>query len=121
MSLIDVILKLNGSKNYQVWGASSSNNPTTGSKTKTYVCISNIYAVIQETGTRKNVNGLNLEATQNEGDIKKSDLVMYSKNKRNLKERILFQNLYYDIRGIESFDNGLLKYYKSYLVKVDNQ
>ena len=121
MSLIDVILKLNGAKRYDVWSASTINDATTGSKIKTYTYLTNVYAVIQQTGTRKNVNGLNLQPTQNQGDVKDADLVMYSKIRRNLKERILYKNFYYDIRGIEDFDNGILKYYKDYLVKVDNK
>ena len=121
MSLIDVILKLNGARRYSVWAATETKDATTGSKIKTYSHLTDIYAVIQQTGTTKNVNGLNLQPTQSAGDTKDADLVMYSKVRRNLKERILYNNLYYDIRGVENFDNGILKYYKAYLVKVDNQ
>ena len=121
MSLIDIILKMNGARKYYIWGMRETKNPTTGSKVKTYSHVTNLYAVIQETGTSKNIKGLSLQPTQNQGDTKNADAAMYSKKKRELKERVLFKNLYYEIRGIEVFDNGLLKYYKSSLVKVDNQ
>ena len=121
MSLIDIILKMNGAKKYPIWAKTEDKNPTTGSKIKTYSHVTNLYAVVQETGTSKNIKGLSLQPTQNQGDTKNADAVMYSKKRRELKERVLFKNLYYEIRGIEDFDNGLLKYYKSSLVKVDNQ
>jgi len=121
LSLIDAILKINGARRYEVWSASITKDATTGSKIKTYSYLTDVYAVIQQTGTTKNVNGLNLQPTQSAGDTKDADLVMYSKVRRNLKERILYNNLYYDIRGVENFDNKILKYYKAYLVKVDNQ
>ena len=121
MSLIDIILKINGGRRYGVWSATTVNDATTGSKIKTYSYLTSVYAVIQQTGTTKNINGLSLQPTQNQGDVKNADLVMYSKVRRNLKERILYKNLYYEIRGIEDFDNGILKFYKAHLVKVDNQ
>ena len=120
MSLIDIILKMNGARKYSIWAMTETKNPTTGSKVKTYSHVTNLYAVVQEIGTSKNI-GLSLQPTQNQGDTKNADAVMYSKKRRELKERVLFKNLYYEIRGIEDFDNGLLKYYKSSLVKVDNQ
>ena len=121
MSLIDIILKINGARRYEVWSASITKDAATGSKIKTYSHLTDVYAVIQQTGTTKNINGLSLQPTQNQGDVNNADLVMYSKVRRNLKERVLYHNLYYDIRGIEDFDNGILKYYKAHLVKVDNQ
>lgn len=117
MSLIDIILKMNGARKYSIWAMTETKNPTTGSKVKTYSHVTNLYAVVQETG----ISSLSLQPTQNQGDTKNADAVMYSKKRRELKERVLFKNLYYEIRGIEDFDNGLLKYYKSSLVKVDNQ
>ena len=46
---------------------------------------------------------------------------MYSKEQRFDKERIFYNGFFYDIRGVEYHDNGYIKFYKSYLVKVDNQ
>lgn len=121
MSLIDVILKINGGKRYDVWTAAITKDAATGSKIKSYSFLTKVYAVIQQTGTTKNINGLSLQPTQKQGDVKNADLVMYSKIRRNLKERILYNNLYFEIRGIEDFDNRILKFHKAYLVKVDNQ
>lgn len=108
---------MNGARKYSIWAMAETKNPTTGSKVKTYSYVTNLYAVVQETGTK----GLSLQPTKNQGDTKNADAIMYSKKRRKLKERVLFNNLYYEIRKIKDFDNGLLKYYKSSLVKVDNQ
>lgn len=121
MSLIDVILKLNGAKMYDIWVATEKKNPQAGSKVKTYEYFTNIYALIQPTGSLNTVKGLALSPTANSGDKSISDLVMYSKHERFEKERVLYRNLFYEIRSIEYYNNGILEYYKSNLVKVDNQ
>lgn len=121
MSLIDTLLNLNGGKMYDIWAADEKKNPQTGSKVKTYQYLTNIYAVIQSTGSLNTVKGLALSSTPNSGDKITSDLVMYSKHERFEKERVLYRNLFYEIRSIEYYNNGILQYYKSYLVKVDNQ
>ena len=121
MSLIDTLLNLNGGKMYDIWAATEKKNPQAGSKVKTYQYLTNIYAVIQPTGSLNTVKGLALSSTPNSGDKITSDLVMYSKHERFEKERVLYRNLFYEIRSIEYYNNGFLQYYKSYLVKVDNQ
>lgn len=117
MSLIDSVLRLNGAKMYDVWAATEKKNPQSGSKVKTYQYLTDVYASIQN-GSSK---GLSLTATPNSGDKITSELIMYSKYERSPKERVLYHNLVYEIRSVEYYDNGILKYYKSYLVKVDNQ
>lgn len=121
MNYIDIILKANGGRMYDVWTATEKKNPQTGSKIKNYNYSTNIYAVIQPTGSLNTVKGRALEPTPSSGDKITSDLVMYSKYERFEKERILYHNLFYEIRSVEYYDNGLLKFYKSHLVKVDNQ
>lgn len=121
MSLVDTLLNLNGAKMYDVWVATEKKNPKSGSKIKTYEYLTNVYAVIQATGSLNTVKGFALAPTPDAGDKTTSDLVMYSKHERFEKERILYRNLFYEIRSIEYYDNGLMQYYKSYLVKVDNQ
>lgn len=116
MSLIDTVLNLNGGKMYDIWVATEKKNPEAGSKIKTYEYYTNVYAVIQP-----NEKGMALLSTANAGDKTTSDLVMYSKHERFEKERVLYRNFFYEIRSIEYYDNGILKFYKSYLVKVDNQ
>lgn len=116
MSLIDTVLNLNGGKMYDIWVATEKKNPEAGSKIKTYEYYTNVYAVIQP-----NEKGMALLPTANAGDKTTSDLVMYSKHERFEKERVLYRNFFYEIRSIEYYDNGILKFYKSYLVKVDNQ
>ena len=91
---------MNGARKYSIWGMRETKNPTTRSKIKTYSHVTNHYAVVQETGTSKNIKGLSLQPTQNQGDTKNADAAMYSKKRRELKERVLFKNLYYEIRGI---------------------
>lgn len=119
--MIDAILKINGARMYEVHSATITKNPTSGSKIKTYSLLTQVYAVIQPTGTTNNVRGLTLDATANSGDAKKADAVMYSKIERFEKERIIYHNIFYEIRSVEYYNNGILKFYKSYLVKVDNQ
>ena len=106
---------------YDVWVAKEVRNPSSGSKIKTYEYYTNIYAVIQPTGSLNTVKGLGLTPTSDAGDKTTSDLVMYSKHERFEKERVLYRNLFYEIRSIEYYNNGIIEYYKSYLVKVDNQ
>lgn len=118
MNLIYTILKINGARFYEVWGAKETTNPTAGSKIKTYEYLTQVYGAIQETG---NIKGLTLQATQNSGDTKRSDAILYSAERRNLKERIFYKKLFYEIRGVQDFDNGILKYFKHHLVKVDKQ
>ncbi len=117
MSLIDTVLKLNGGKMYDIWAATEKKNPQAGSKVKRYEYLTNVFAVIQPPSS----NGFALAPTADSGDKIVSDLVMYSKHERKEKERVLYRNLFYEIRSIEYYDNGILKFYKSYLVKVDNQ
>lgn len=117
MSLIDTILSLNGGRMYDIWTATEKKNPQAGSKVKTYQYSTNVYAVIQPPKS----SGLALAPTVDSGDKIVSDLIMYSKHERKEKERVLYRGLFYEIRSIEYYDNGILKFYKSYLVKVDNQ
>lgn len=112
--MIDKVLSLNGAKIYDIWVSKEEKNPKTGSKIKTYVYSTNIYAVIQG-------KDFSLVPTTDAGDKKNSDLVMYSKHERFEKERVLYRNLFYEIRSVEYYNNGIMRYYKSYLVKVDNQ
>ena len=119
--MIDKILKINGARFYEVWKAMPVKNPVTGSKGKKYSYFTQVYAVIQPTGSLNTVKGLALSSTPNSGDKITSDLVMYSKHERFEKDRVLYRNLFYEIRSIEYYNNGFLQYYKSYLVKVDNQ
>ena len=121
MNYIDIILKANGGRMYDVWTATENKNPQTGSKIKNYNYLTNVYAVIQPTGSLNTVKGRALSSTPNSGDKITSDLVMYSKHERFEKERVLYKNLFYEIRSVEYYDNGILKYYKAHLVKVDNQ
>ena len=116
MSLIDTILNFNGGKIYDIWTATEKKNAQAGSKIKTYEYLTNVYAVIQP-----NERGLSLLPTVNAGDKTTSDLVMFSKHERFEKERVLYRNVFYEIRSIEYYNNGILQFYKSYLVKVDNQ
>lgn len=119
--MIDRILKINGARFYEVWKAMPVKNPVTGSKGKKYSYFTQVYAVIQPTGTSGSVKGITLQDTQNAGDVKIADYFMFSKEERFEKERIFYKGKYYEIRSIEDYDNGYLKFYKSYLVKVDNQ
>ncbi len=121
MNYIDIVLRANGARMYDVWSANEKKNPQSGSVIKTYNYLTNIFAVIQPTGSLNTVKGRALSPTQNSGDKITSDLVMYCKNERFEKERVLYKNLFYEIRSVEYYDNGILKYYKAHLVKVDNQ
>lgn len=121
MSLVDTVLRLNGAKMYDVWVAKEAKDPTSGSKTKTYLYEMSIRAVIQATGSLNTVKGFALSPTTDAGDQVNSDVVMYSKIERHLKDRVLYRNAFYEIRSVELYDNGVMKYYKSYLVRVDNQ
>lgn len=106
---------------YDIWAATEKKNPQSGTKIKTYQYLTNIYAVIQSTGSLNTVKGFTLSPTPNSGDKKTANLVMYSKHERFEKERVLYCNVFYEIRNIEYYNNGILKYYKSSLVRVDNQ
>ena len=117
--MIKTILKLNGARSYEVHAATSIKNATTGGKGKKYEYLTQVYACISPKGS--NIQGLILQATPDAGDIKLSDFVMISAEERFEKERILYRGLFYEIRSVENPDNGILRFFKSYLVKVDNQ
>lgn len=117
--MIDAILWVNGAKFYEVWAAQETTNPVKGSKTKVYQYLTQVYGVIQEAGTQNLVKGEGFMPTDQAGDKVTASLIMYSKEKRNLKERICVRTDFYEIRNIEVYDNGILKFYKSSLVKVD--
>lgn len=119
--MIDSILKINGAKFYEVHSYQEVKNSVTGSKGKSYSYLTQVYAIIQPTGTSGSVKGISLQDTTNSGDKKIADYFMYSKEQRFDKERIFYNGFFYDIRGVEYHDNGYIKFYKSYLVKVDNQ
>jgi hypothetical protein len=119
--VIDKVLKLNNAKFYEIHSYQEIANPVTGSKGKEYAYLTQTYAYIQPTGSKGNVKGVMLQNTRNSGDKVVADLFMYHKEKRNEKERVLYQGLFYEIRSVEYYDNDYLKFYKSYLVKVDNQ
>lgn len=119
--MIDKILKINGARFYEVWSSQGIKNAETGSKGRKYSYLTQVYAVIQPTGSRGSVKGITLIDTPESGDKKIADFFMYHKEKRTEKERIYYKDKFYEIRSIEPYDNGYLKYYKSYLVRVDNQ
>ena len=117
MSLIDTVLSLNGGKMYDIWAATEKKNASSGSKVKTYEHITSVLGVIQP----PNANGLALAPTADAGDRIISDLIFYCKHERKEKERVFVRGSFYEIRTIDYYDNGILKFYKNYLVKVDNQ
>ena len=82
MNYIDIVLRANGARMYDVWSANEKKNPQSGSVIKTYNYLTNIFAVIQPTGSLNTVKGRALSPTQNSGDKITSDLVMYCKNER---------------------------------------
>lgn len=119
--MIKRILRLNGARFYEVYRYMEVKNPNTGAKGKDYAYFTQVFAAIQPTGTQRDVKGLMLQSTEDAGDKKLSDYIMYSAEERIEKERILYKGIFYSIRSVEYYDNGIMKYYKSYLVKVDNQ
>lgn len=119
--MIDSILKINGARFYEVWSSQEIKNASTGAKGRQYSYLTQVYAVIQPTGSKGSVKGITLQDTPNSGDKKIADFFMYHKEERTEKERIYYKGKFYEIRSVEPYDNGYLKYYKSYLVRVDNQ
>lgn len=119
--MISTILKLNGARFYEVYEATTVKNPTTGAKGKTYAYLTQVFAFIQSTSSLRNVQGLTLQPTPNAGDLKTAEYIMYSKEERFEKERILYRGKFYEIRNVDNPDNGILSYFRSYLTKVDNQ
>ena len=74
--MIDSILKINGAKFYEVHSYQEVKNSVTGSKGKSYSYLTQVYAVIQPTGTSGSVKGISLQDTTNSGDKKIADYFM---------------------------------------------
>lgn len=119
--MINTILKLNGARFYEVHAATTVKNPTTGAKGKAYQYLTQVFAFIQSTSSLRNIQGLTLQPTADAGDLKTAEYIMYSKEERFEKERILCRGNFYEIRNVDNPDNGILSYFRSFLTKVDNQ
>lgn len=116
-----LILKMGG-KYYELYKPLTVKNPATGSKGKDFVKVEpNLFAMIQPTGSKSNVRGEQLQATPNQGDIKIADYFMYTEDEMIEKDRVLYKGKFYEIRSCEEWELNFLKFYKSYLMRVDNQ
>jgi hypothetical protein len=116
--MIKTVLRMNGARFYEVHAPQVVKNPTTGAKGKAYSYLTQVFACILPAGS--SFGGMVLQATQDAGDVSRSDFDMFSREERFEKERILYKGIFYDIRSVKPYDNGILKFYKSSLIKVDN-
>jgi len=55
------------------------------------------------------------------GDSKISDFFMYHEKILKEHDRVFYGKYWYEIRAIEPWESSFMKFYKSYLVKVDGQ
>lgn len=117
----NVIIKAGGRK-YGLFRLNRQIDPDSGADILSYSDEPDyeVLAYIQPTGSQGSVKGVQLKNTS-AGDTSIAEYFMYCNEPVKEKDRIIYNNILYEIRGVEPWESVRLAHYKCYLVKVDDQ
>ena len=104
------MIKKMGGKIYDIFSETITIDPDTGADNVKY----------SKTGSGGSVKGIVLQDNRS-GDSKISDFFMYHEKILKEHDRVFYGKYWYEIRAIEPWESSFMKFYKSYLVKVDGQ
>ena len=119
MSRAELLIKKMGGTKYDIFAEDTTIDPDTGADIVEYAKYKTILAWIQPTGSEGSVKGVVLN-DNNAGDSMTAEYFMYHEEQLNNHDRILYKDVWFEIRAFEPWEASFMKFFKSYLVKVDN-
>ena len=114
-----LILKMGG-KPYDIYRKTLKIDPDSGADIVNYSKAEKVLAWIQPTSAGSSTKGIVLENSVS-GDSVIADFFMFHEKILNEHDRIQYNGLWFEIRAIEPWQSSFMSFYKSYLVKVDNE
>lgn len=120
MSRASLLIKKMGGIMYDIYAENLSIDPDTGADIVEYTQYTSVLAWIQPTGSESNVKGVVLNDSLS-GDSITAEFFMYHENPLSNHDRVQYKGIWFEIRAIEPWQAQFMKFYKSYLVKVDDE
>lgn len=120
MSRAILLIKKMGGTLYDIYQKSTATDPDTGADIVEYAKANSILAWIQPTSAGSGRKGIVLQDSAS-GDSITADFFMFHEKPVNEFDRIQYLGSWYEIRAIEPWNASFMNFYKSYLVKVDNE
>ena len=119
MSRAELLIKKMGGTKYDIFAEDTTIDPDTGADIVEYAKYKTILAWIQPTGSEGSVKGVVLN-DNNAGDSVTAEYFMYTKDPLKNHDRVQYEGYWFEVRAFEPWKASFMKFFKNYLVKVDN-
>ena len=119
MSRAELLIKQMGGTRYDIFTETITTDPDTGADIVKYAKINTVLGWIQPTGSEGSVKGVVLNDSE-AGDSVTAEYFMYAEKPLSNHDRVLYKDFWFEVRAFEPWEASFMKFFKNYLVKVDN-
>lgn len=114
------LIKTMGGIKYDIYRSTITTDPNSGADIVEYDKIGAVLGYVQPTGSEGNVKGIVLHDDVS-GDEAISEYFIYHDVPLENHDRLQYKGLWYELRAVEDWQSSFMKFWKSYLIEVENQ
>ena len=119
MSRAELLIKQMGGTKYDIFTETMTTDSDTGADILKYANTNTVLGWIQPTGSEGSVKGVVLNDSE-AGDSVTAEYFMYTEKPLSNHDRVLYKDFWFEVRAFEPWEASFMKFFKNYLVKVDN-
>lgn len=120
MGRSNILIKKMGGILYDIYRETLTIDPDSGADILTYSKVDSVLGWIQPTGTGSSTKGVVLQDSSS-GDSVVADFFIFHEKPLQEHDRLQYLGLLLEVRAIEPWKASFMNFYKSYLVKVNNE
>lgn len=113
------LIKIMGGIKYDIYRPTINIDPLSGADNVTYAFNQSVLGYIQPTSGGE-VKGVYLRDTHS-GDEIIAEYFIYHDTPLENHDRLQYMGKWFEIRAVENWESSFMKYWKSYLIEVENQ
>lgn len=114
------LIKQMGGSKYDIYRSTLTIDANSGADIVSYAYNQTVLGYIQPTATHDGKKGIALLDNES-GDEIIASYYIYHDTPLNNHDRLQYNGFWYEIRAIEDWNSSFMKFWKSYLVEVENQ